>query len=57
MRNLKGSRLLSYARHTAYGRSACVTEQLDAYLVDGTLPTKGEACPAKPETGSSQSRV
>lgn len=49
-RNLEGSRLLSYAGwgHTAYGRSACVTEHIDAYLLDGTLPPKGKVCPANP---------
>jgi hypothetical protein len=47
---LKNSRLLSYAGwgHTAYGRSECTTEFIDAYLLDGALPPKGTVCPANP---------
>ena len=47
---LRNSRLLSYAGwgHTAYGRSACVTGYVDAYLVDGTLPPVDTVCPANP---------
>jgi pimeloyl-ACP methyl ester carboxylesterase len=49
-RLLIGSRLLSYAGwgHTAYGRSACTTEYIDAYLVDGALPPERTVCPANP---------
>lgn len=49
-RLLIGSRLLSYAGwgHTAYGRNACTTEYIDAYLLDGTLPPEGTVCPANP---------
>lgn len=47
---LGGSRLLSYAGwgHTAYGRSACVTASVDAYLLNGSLPPEGTVCPANP---------
>lgn len=49
-RLLENSRLLSYAGwgHTAYGRSECTTEFIDAYLLDGTLPPAGTVCPANP---------
>ena len=49
-RLLRNSRLLSYAGwgHTAYGRSECATEHIDAYLVSGTLPPRGTVCPANP---------
>lgn len=49
-RLLKNSRLLSYAGwgHTAYGRSECATEHINAYLVDATLPPAGTVCPANP---------
>jgi pimeloyl-ACP methyl ester carboxylesterase len=49
-RLLENSRLLSYAGwgHTAYGRSECTTEFVDAYLLDGSLPPKGTVCPANP---------
>jgi hypothetical protein len=49
-RLLKNSRLLSYAGwgHTAYGRSLCTQEYVDAYLLDGTLPPVGTVCPANP---------
>jgi pimeloyl-ACP methyl ester carboxylesterase len=47
---LTGSRLLTYAGwgHTAYGRSACVSRYVDAYLVRGALPPRGTVCPANP---------
>jgi hypothetical protein len=47
---LANSRLLSYAGwgHTAYGRSDCITANVDAYLLDGTLPRAGTVCPANP---------
>jgi pimeloyl-ACP methyl ester carboxylesterase len=49
-RLLKNSRLLSYAGwgHTAYGRSECTSDFVDAYLLDGTLPPVGTICPANP---------
>ncbi len=49
-RLLRNSRLLSYAGwgHTAYGRSECTTEYIDAYLLDGSLPPVGTVCPANP---------
>jgi pimeloyl-ACP methyl ester carboxylesterase len=49
-RYLQGSRLLSYAGwgHTAYGRSACVTRIVDAFLLHGSLPARGTVCPANP---------
>jgi pimeloyl-ACP methyl ester carboxylesterase len=49
-RLLRNSRLLSYAGwgHTAYSRSACTSDYINAYLVDGTLPPEGTVCPANP---------
>lgn len=49
-RLLDNSRLLSYAGwgHTAYGRSECTTEFIDAYLLDDALPPAGTVCPANP---------
>ena len=49
-RLLSNSRLLTYAGwgHTAYGRSECTTEHINAYLLDGTLPPRGTICPANP---------
>ena len=49
-RLLRNSRLLSYAGwgHTAYGRSACTTDYVDAYLLSGALPPRGTVCPANP---------
>ncbi|AEE44440.1 alpha/beta hydrolase [Cellulomonas fimi] len=43
---LGSSRLLSSDSwgHTAYGTSACVTDAVDAYLLDGTLPAEGTVC-------------
>ena len=31
-------------RHTGYGLNACVVEQLDAYLIDGTVPENETYC-------------
>ena len=47
---LRNARLLSYAGwgHTAYGRSECTREYIDAYLVSGALPPVGTVCPANP---------
>jgi pimeloyl-ACP methyl ester carboxylesterase len=47
---LPNSRLLSYAGwgHTAYGRSACTTNYVNAYLKNGALPPVGTVCPANP---------
>jgi hypothetical protein len=47
---LGNSRLLSYAGwgHTAFGRSACTTDYITAYLLDGSLPPAGTVCPANP---------
>ncbi|TCO32765.1 TAP-like protein [Kribbella steppae] len=47
---LRNSRLLSYAGwgHTAYGRSQCVTDYVDAYLLTVSLPPHGKVCPANP---------
>src|SRR4029079_18240854 len=47
-RLLRNSRLLSYAGwgHTAYGTSECVTQDVNSYLLAGTLPAKGKVCPA-----------
>lgn len=40
--------LLTYegAGHAVYGRSDCVTDVFDAYLVRGELPARGTRCPA-----------
>nr|WP_230416745.1 alpha/beta hydrolase [Micromonospora tarapacensis] len=32
--------------HTAYPQTACITEAVDAYLIDLTVPTDGKRCPA-----------
>ena len=32
--------------HTAYGQTDCVTEAVDAYLVDLVVPEDGTVCPA-----------
>jgi hypothetical protein len=32
--------------HTAYLKSTCITDQVDAYLVDQTVPVVGSTCPA-----------
>jgi len=47
---LRNSRLLSYAGwgHTAYGRSQCVTDYVNAYLLKVSLPPNGKVCPANP---------
>jgi pimeloyl-ACP methyl ester carboxylesterase len=47
---LPNSRLLSYAGwgHTAYKRSACVTDFVSAYLLTVALPPEGQVCPANP---------
>ncbi|MGZ5400226.1 MAG: alpha/beta hydrolase [Nocardioides sp.] len=49
-RLLRNSRLLSYAGwgHTAYGRSDCVTDYVDSYLLTVTLPPAATVCPANP---------
>lgn len=49
-RLLRTSRLLTYEGwgHTAFGRSACVTDAVVGYLVDGTLPAPGARCAANP---------
>jgi pimeloyl-ACP methyl ester carboxylesterase len=49
-RLLRNSRLLSYAGwgHTAYGRSQCITDYIDAYLLTVSLPPQGTVCPANP---------
>lgn len=44
---LDAGRLLTYdgEGHTAYGRSnACVTEAVDGYLLEGTMPEEGLVC-------------
>lgn len=43
---LPNARLLSSTNwgHTAYAVSACATAQIDAYLLDGTLPPEGTLC-------------
>ncbi|HEY3255438.1 MAG TPA: alpha/beta hydrolase [Polyangiaceae bacterium] len=49
-RLLPNSRLLSYAGwgHTAFGRSACVSNYVASYLLDGSLPPKDTVCPENP---------
>jgi hypothetical protein len=43
---LGNARLLSSDSwgHTAYGTSACATDAVNAYLIDGTLPAEGTVC-------------
>lgn len=45
-RLLPNSRLLSSDSwgHTAYGTSACVTQAVESYLLDGSLPAKQTVC-------------
>nr|WP_205809085.1 alpha/beta hydrolase [Micromonospora sp. HNM0581] len=33
--------------HTAYPQTTCITEAVDAYLIDLTVPAEGERCPAR----------
>lgn len=33
--------------HTAYPQTPCITSAVDAYLVDLTVPSKGQRCPAR----------
>jgi hypothetical protein len=43
--------------HGTYGRSACLTGIVDAYLVSGTLPANGTRCaavPPQPDTAATQ---
>ncbi|MGZ3144670.1 alpha/beta hydrolase [Lentzea chajnantorensis] len=49
-RQLPNSRLLTYAGwgHTAYGVSACITDHMNAYLLDVKLPAAGTVCAANP---------
>jgi pimeloyl-ACP methyl ester carboxylesterase len=49
-RNIKGSRLLSYAGwgHTAYDANDCVTGYVNKYLLTGALPAEGTVCAANP---------
>lgn len=49
-RLLKNSQLLSYAGwgHTAFGRSACATDYIVSYLLNGSLPPANTVCPANP---------
>jgi pimeloyl-ACP methyl ester carboxylesterase len=49
-RNIKGSRLLSYAGwgHTAYNRNTCVAGYVNSYLLTGALPAEGTVCAANP---------
>jgi len=55
-RLLPNSRLLSYAGwgHTAFGRSACATNYIASYLLEGSLPPKGTVCPENPNPFVSQ---
>jgi pimeloyl-ACP methyl ester carboxylesterase len=44
---LQNGHLLTYRGegHTAYNKSnSCVNNTVDAYLVDGTVPTQGKTC-------------
>jgi pimeloyl-ACP methyl ester carboxylesterase len=47
-RDLRDDVLLTWkgAGHTAYPKTPCVTNAVDAYLVDLTLPRRGTTCPA-----------
>nr|WP_233513341.1 alpha/beta hydrolase [Micromonospora craterilacus] len=33
--------------HTAYPQTACITQAVDAYLIDLTVPVEGKRCPAR----------
>ncbi len=33
--------------HTAYPQTACITQAVDAYLIDLTVPAEGKRCPAR----------
>lgn len=33
--------------HTAYPQTACITDAVDAYLLDLTVPREGLRCPAR----------
>jgi pimeloyl-ACP methyl ester carboxylesterase len=45
---IAGSRLLTFdsTEHTAYTKSRCIDDAVDAYLLDGTLPAEGKRCSA-----------
>jgi pimeloyl-ACP methyl ester carboxylesterase len=45
---ITGSRLLTFdsTEHTAYTKSRCVNDVVDAYLLAGTLPAAGKTCRA-----------
>ncbi len=45
-KELEHGHLLTYDGdgHTAYGKSVCVDDTVDAYLLHGTVPPKGKAC-------------
>ena len=32
--------------HTAYPQTRCITEAVDRYLIDLTVPPAGQTCPA-----------
>lgn len=46
--DLKGSRLLTWQGdgHTAYPKTTCVADAVNAYLISLTLPAAGKTCPA-----------
>ncbi len=33
--------------HTAYPQTPCITDAVDAYLIDLTVPPEGTRCPAR----------
>jgi pimeloyl-ACP methyl ester carboxylesterase len=43
---LDNSALLTFVGegHTTYGRTPCITDQVNAYLIDGTVPAAGAQC-------------
>jgi hypothetical protein len=47
-RDLRDDVLLTWKGdgHTAYPKTPCVTDAVDAYLIDLTLPRRGTTCPA-----------
>ncbi|MQM24681.1 alpha/beta fold hydrolase [Glycomyces albidus] len=49
-----GGHLITYEgyEHTAYGFRSCVTEAVNAYFVDGTLPEAGLSCPDEDVPGT-----
>ncbi|MET9813451.1 alpha/beta hydrolase [Streptomyces sp. NPDC006386] len=54
-RQLDNGRLLTFRAegHTAFGRSACATDAVTSYLVDGKVPARGTTCADETQPPSS----